>query len=232
MHSQKKEKLKLYPEDYPVEWWMMQLFSCESPSLDLNFCYLSLNLTCSYFLGKLNLTNSWKCLTLNLRDLVSSEIGLLGGVWKVISLPFCLPKAGRLFEPGFLPVWWVVFPSLVPAPHWVLLFVQGPHPGKPGGQVQVPPLDQAVHWCLAGSLLLAVWGMYPSNKGGENHSLHNLGWASKKYYGKLKQRLRTLRQGSNALLYQHRLRGFMSKVWALRTKGSHLSTLVSRLQRQ
>jgi hypothetical protein len=35
-----------------MEWWMMHLFSCESPSLELNFCYSSLNLSCGYFLGK------------------------------------------------------------------------------------------------------------------------------------------------------------------------------------
>jgi hypothetical protein len=43
---------KLYPEGYLVEWWMMHLFSCESSSLELNFCYSSLNLNCGYFLEK------------------------------------------------------------------------------------------------------------------------------------------------------------------------------------
>jgi hypothetical protein len=53
VHSQKKKKtFKLYPEGCLVKWWMMHLFFCESPSLEMNFCYPSLNLGCGYFLGK------------------------------------------------------------------------------------------------------------------------------------------------------------------------------------
>jgi hypothetical protein len=52
VYSQKKKLFKPYPEGYPVEWWMMHLFSCEYTSLELNFCYPSLNLGCGYFLGK------------------------------------------------------------------------------------------------------------------------------------------------------------------------------------
>jgi hypothetical protein len=40
----------------------------------------------------------------NLRDMISPWIGLLRCLWEVIRLPFCLPKAGLLFEPRFLPV--------------------------------------------------------------------------------------------------------------------------------
>jgi hypothetical protein len=36
VHSQ-KTPFKLYPEEYLVEWWMMHLFSYESPSLGPNF---------------------------------------------------------------------------------------------------------------------------------------------------------------------------------------------------
>jgi hypothetical protein len=42
--------------------------------------------------------------SLNLRDVVSPLIGVLECLWEVISLPFCLLKAGILFEPRFLPV--------------------------------------------------------------------------------------------------------------------------------
>jgi hypothetical protein len=53
VHFQKKPNIfKPYPEGCLVEWWMIHLFSCESPSLKLNFCYLSFNLSYSYFPGK------------------------------------------------------------------------------------------------------------------------------------------------------------------------------------
>jgi hypothetical protein len=41
-------------------------------------------------------------------------------------------------------------PLLVPALHWVPLRMQGPHPDSSGGWI--PHSDQAVHWCLVGSL--------------------------------------------------------------------------------
>jgi hypothetical protein len=52
VQSPKKPLFKPYPEDYLAQWWMMPLFSCESPSLELNFCYPSLKLGCGYFPGK------------------------------------------------------------------------------------------------------------------------------------------------------------------------------------
>jgi hypothetical protein len=58
----------------------------------------------------------------------------------------------------------------------------------------------------------------------KNHTLCKFWqWAPKKCYRKLKQRHRTLRQESNALLlyYWHRLSGLVSKGSAPRTKGSH-----------
>jgi hypothetical protein len=48
----KNKKLKLYPEGYPVEWWMMHPLFCESHSLEPNFCYLCLNLSFGYLPGK------------------------------------------------------------------------------------------------------------------------------------------------------------------------------------
>jgi hypothetical protein len=39
-----------------VEWRIIHLFSCESPSLELNFCYLFINLGCGFFPGKAQLT--------------------------------------------------------------------------------------------------------------------------------------------------------------------------------
>jgi hypothetical protein len=55
-----------------------------------------------------------------------------------------------------------------------------------------------------------------------------------KCYGKLKQRYRTLRLGSNTLLSQHRLSELMSKGLSPENKGLFASryTLASRLQRQ
>jgi hypothetical protein len=43
-----EKSFKLYSEGYLVEWWMIHLFSCESHSLELNFCYPSLNLGCVF----------------------------------------------------------------------------------------------------------------------------------------------------------------------------------------
>jgi hypothetical protein len=37
VHSEKRKSFKLYLEGSQVEWWMMHPFSCESPSLELNF---------------------------------------------------------------------------------------------------------------------------------------------------------------------------------------------------
>jgi hypothetical protein len=48
--SVKKKLLKLYQRaSWWNGWWMMHLFSCQSPSLELNFCCPSLNFICGYF---------------------------------------------------------------------------------------------------------------------------------------------------------------------------------------
>jgi hypothetical protein len=47
-----EKPLKSCLEGYPSEWWMMHLFSCESPSLELTFCYPSLNLGVTISSGK------------------------------------------------------------------------------------------------------------------------------------------------------------------------------------
>jgi hypothetical protein len=83
------------------------------------------------------------------------------GDLEVIRLPFCHLGAGLIFESGFLSVWWA---ALVPVPIQVLFCTQGPHPNLLGRWV--PLLDQTIHWYLAGSLLLVVQGMHPSDKGG------------------------------------------------------------------
>jgi hypothetical protein len=92
----------------------------------------------------------------------------------VISLPFCLPKAGLLFESGFLLVWWVVLPTLVPISNWVPLCIIGPHPDFLGGQV--PSLEQAVCRCLVGITSPGGPGNVPCQQGRwKNHGLHNPG---------------------------------------------------------
>jgi hypothetical protein len=53
VYSQKKI-LKLYPESYLVEWWMMHLVSCEFSSLKLNFYYPPLTLVVAISKEKFN----------------------------------------------------------------------------------------------------------------------------------------------------------------------------------
>jgi hypothetical protein len=82
-----------------------------------------------------------------------------------------------------------------------------------------------VYWCLEGSLLLAVQGMHPSNKGGEKPpSPKSWTRASRNVAGFLNRDMghQGSSAGSNLLLSWHRLSKLKSKGRALRTKGSHL----------
>jgi hypothetical protein len=130
----------------------MHLFSCEFPSLELNFCFTSLNLSCGYFLGKAQLppvlevfcilpkvlsfhlccSPSWSILLVRKPSRYSTSLIPRGVSHTFAQLPkperhgftpdrvtrvsagrwsaLCLLQAGLLFEPWFLPVWWVGFP--------------------------------------------------------------------------------------------------------------------------
>jgi hypothetical protein len=95
-------------DDASVLFWVF--------SLEMNFCYPSLNLDCGYFPGKVQpppilggVSHTLALLPKPERQ-VSPQTGLLGGLWEVIRLPFCLPKADLLFQPEFLPVWQAELP--------------------------------------------------------------------------------------------------------------------------
>jgi hypothetical protein len=67
-----------------------------------------------------------------------------------------------------------------------------------------------------------VWGTHHSKKGSEKTTVSTISAVSpQKYYGKLEQRHRTLRQRSNTLLCWHRLSRLVQRV-SPKTKGSHL----------
>jgi hypothetical protein len=137
----------------------------------------------------------------------------------VIKYLFCHLGTSLIFEPGFLPVWWVMLPLLVPVPHWVLLCIQDPHPNLPGGQV--PPrikLSVGAWWdhfsrCPGDApqwqerwkiIIFQIPDMSPQNVARISNRDMGL-WGST--------------AGSNVLLCRH---GLKSKVWAPRTKRSHL----------
>jgi hypothetical protein len=262
VHAQ-KNLFKPQPEGYPVEWWMMHLFFCESTSLELNFCYSSLDLSCGYFQGWAQTTPDPPC-TGGFLHFTQSAFFLfvlflilvyLAGekTQKVFNLPTSrgvshtfalLPKPKR---PGFTPD--IAIQGSLGGDRSPLLPPKSPGSYQSEEQCSppllvpvfhrlhcvpeaftttgewVPPRDQTVPWHLVGSLLPAVWGMHPGNKGGDKSlSPQSWQWASKKccrisswdtgHWGSL--------AGSNISLCWHRLSRLLSKGWAPRTKGSHL----------
>jgi hypothetical protein len=99
-------------------------------------------LTCDYFLGKAQApVNSQRCLT---HFHIAQYFCTTPWTWETWLHPkrSLLAVSGRWsvspstswgrpeFEPGFLPVWWVV----LPAPHQVLC-IQGLHPNLPQGRI-------------------------------------------------------------------------------------------------
>jgi hypothetical protein len=62
-------------------------------------------------------------------------------------IPLFPHGADQIFEPGFLPIWWV-------APHWVLLCVWGPNPDL---LVEWVPLSDQKICCSPGDLGDAPW---------------------------------------------------------------------------
>jgi hypothetical protein len=61
VHSQ-KYLLKPYPEGNTVEWWMMHLFSCKSPSLEVIFVTHPLTLVVAISPGKVQPPQYWRFL--------------------------------------------------------------------------------------------------------------------------------------------------------------------------
>jgi hypothetical protein len=108
-------------------WWNGGWYICSLGSLSVwnwMFCYPSLILSCDYFLGKAQTPmNSQRCLT---HFYISHYFHLTPWTWEtgLHTKRWLLAVSGMLlvspsvswsrpeFEPGFLPVWWVVFPSL------------------------------------------------------------------------------------------------------------------------
>jgi hypothetical protein len=123
--------------------------------------------------------------SLTLRDPVSPQIGLLGGLWEVISFPFCLLRQVWIRTQVLTSLRdSAPLPSLVPVPHQVPLCIWGLHPDSLGGRVL--PLDQAVCWHLVGSK-----GGTPETREMTNHYLCNPSkGAPKKWCRNLKLRLR------------------------------------------
>jgi hypothetical protein len=83
--------------------------------------------------------------------------------WEVIKLPFC--------PLGQASIWtWVLtslrssahLPLMVPAPHWVPLYIWGPHPDLTGGWIPLQIKLSVGTWC---NLLLVVWGDVPQWQG-------------------------------------------------------------------
>jgi hypothetical protein len=207
-----------------------------SPLWNWIFCFPFLNLSCDYFPGKAHhhpqlseVPYTLSPHSLNLRDPVSPQIGLLGGPWEVISLCFCL--LGQAWNPTQVPTSLMSsapFPSLVPAPHWVLLCIWGPHPNLLGEQMLLHiEVSVGAWWDLP-----AIQGMHPGDKGGDNSpspqsqmSPQEMLWEVASWdvgqWGSL--------AGSNASLCQHRPSGLMSKGWDSRTKGSHLMYLFKQV---
>jgi hypothetical protein len=140
---------------------------------------------------------------------------------EVIKLSFCHLGAGLILEPGFLPVWLAVLPS------WFLCLTRFscaswvPHPNLPGRRD--PPLDQAVHWHLVGSLLLVVQGTHPSNKGGKKAmSLQSQQWAPRNVMENSNRD--TGHWGKEVTFYCTGTDSgwLVSKDWAPKTKKSHI----------
>ena len=61
-----------------------------------------------------------------------TPVKLLGQLWQVIRLSFCLLGAGHQIEPRFLPVQRAAVPWLVPEAHQVLFCSWGLCPGTMG----------------------------------------------------------------------------------------------------
>jgi hypothetical protein len=95
------------------------------------------NLGCGYFPDKAQgslpqlLEVSYTLLphSLNLRDLLSPQIGLLGCLWEVISLPFYLLRQAWIWTQVLTSLMnGAPLPSVVLVPHQVPVCIQGPDP--------------------------------------------------------------------------------------------------------
>jgi hypothetical protein len=180
---------------------MTHLFSCESSSLELNFCYPSLNLSCGYFLGKAQTPiNSQGCLTHFCPAPWTWETWFYPKRWLlVVSRRWSVSSSaswGRPeFELGFLPVWQAVLPFL----HCFLCLMGSiVHPGpspwltgrmnpSSGSSCQLPPGGIFSRWSGDAPRWQEWWQI----------SLRNpRQWVPKKCCRNLKQRYGTLKQFS------------------------------------
>jgi hypothetical protein len=130
--------------------------------------------------------------------------GSLGGG----QFPFCLLKAGLLFKPGFLPVWWAGLQIGSWAFSGFLCATETCFPR------QVPPSDQQICWDRWAGDVKSCWR-------GENTVSES--WRnSQKCYGNLKLRHGTPRlfRKQYLLAFQQWLSRVTSKDWAPSTKGS------------
>jgi hypothetical protein len=170
-------------DDASVLLWIF-FFGTEFP------CYPSLNLGCGYFLGKAHhppklseMSYTLSPHSLNLRDSVSPQIALLGGLWEVISLPFCLLRQAWIWNWVFTSLMrGASLPLLVPVPHQIPLCIRGLHPNLPGGQITLQSS------CLLATGGISSWqskGHIPVIREVITHHLHNPRQAPKKCWGKL-----------------------------------------------
>jgi hypothetical protein len=170
---------------------------------------------------RLTLIHTLPVHSLNLRDMVSSWIGLLGCLWEVIRLPFCFPKAGLLFEPRFLTVW--LGNQLVPKPFWVTLCNQDSLPSAPGEMTSsigsTSLLAPGEGWLSQGARdVKSYWQV------AEKHCIWIPDWVPRNVvrYSSREQDAKAFWKQCS-LAWQQCLSGFTSKCWAWRTKGPWLT---------
>jgi hypothetical protein len=165
--------------------------------------------------------------------MVSSQKAITRGLWEVISLPFCLPKAGLLFEPRFLPVWWAALPLLAPEPHQILLCVWGPHTDSLGGWMN--PSFRSSCLFIPGEITSpGGLGDAPQQQEKWKKSVSAIPYEPPRNVTGNSNRDQGL-WGEKAMFYcaSTDSADLCPKAgWAPKIKGSHLCTLASRLQRQ
>jgi hypothetical protein len=147
-------------------------------------------------------------------ETVSPQKVITSSLWEVISLPFCLLRQVWIWT-QFLPIWWVVLPSLP----WFLCLTSSVVHLRPS-----PWLSGRMSLFSGSTCPLAPGGIFswqsrgcaPVTREVTNHCLHNPRRVSKKCCGNLNLRYRTLRQFS-------RKQCFIVLAWIQRTRAHRLS---------